>query len=215
MKVIAVVGQKGGSGKTMTSENLAVIAAQAGLKVLLVDLDPQITASKWGDRRTGDNPTVLSAQAGRLPHVLKAAEAQGADLVILDTPPKSAEITTEAARVAGLVLVPVRPQINDLETLPAIRDILTLAGSPKSAVVINSAPAKGQRHASAKAYAERVGFRVCHIVLHHFVDYGDAPIDGLAVSEFEPSGKAAAEFQELYKFVIEQVNSQTPELVSA
>lgn len=211
MKIIAVIGQKGGTGKTMTVENLAVSAAQAGHSVVLIDLDPQTTASNWGDRRESENPAVVSAQVARLKHVLKAAADQGADIVLLDTPARTSEASIEAAKAAHLVLIPTRPQINDLETLPALREVIKLAGEPPTLVVINAAPIRGQRHSDAKEAAERMGFTVCPVILYHRADYGDAPNDGQSVSEYQPAGKAALEIQELYKFTIELVNSQTPE----
>ena len=101
MKVIAVVGQKGGSGKTMTSENIAALATKAGLKVLVVDLDPQTNVCLWSDRRGTNSPMVVSAQVGRLSHVLKVAAEEGADMAILDTPPKATEVSTAASRAGS------------------------------------------------------------------------------------------------------------------
>ncbi len=207
MKTISILGQKGGTGKTTTALALAVAANQAGRSVVVIDLDPQTTATNWYDRRgSSDSLTVVSCQVARLRFVLEAAKNEGADLVIIDTPAKSSEAGIEAARSADMVLVPVRPQIYDLETLPAIRDILRLSGEPSSFVVINSAPIQGKRHIEAQEAAKSLGFAVCPIVLYLRAAYGDAPTTGQTVTEYEPESKAALEIEQLYKFTCKHLN---------
>ena len=228
MQVIAVIGQKGGTGKTTTAQNLAVAAAQDGHQVVLIDLDPQPTSANWGDRRSdgmalggagrgGDkwNVEVVSAQVARLRPVLEAAAAEGVTQVILDTAPRIAEGSLEAAKLADLVVVPVRPLINDLETLPALRELLLFAGAPLSWAVINAAPVQGTRHTEAQEIAASFGFEVAPVVLHQRSAFGDAPSEGLGVIEYEPRGKAAEEVIALYRFVNEHLNVQTPELQRA
>jgi chromosome partitioning protein len=200
MKVIAVVGQKGGSGKTTLAQNLAVASSLSGENVALIDLDSQPTSAKWGDRRTAETPAVVSAQVARLRPVLAAAQKQGATLAILDTPPRTSEATLAAVKEANLILVPVRPGVNDLETLPALRDLVTLAGSVRAYVVVNAAPAQGTLYAEAHRAAEGMGFEICPVVLRQRAAYGYAPSVGLGVIEYEPSGKAADEVRALHKF---------------
>ena len=206
MKVVAVIGQKGGTGKTTTAENLAVEAAGRGKTVALIDLDSQPTSATWGDRRESENPAVVSAQVARLRPVLDAARKQGTELVVLDTPPRTSEAALEAAKAADLVLVPVRPLINDMETLPALREVVTFAGSPPAFVVVNGASVQGTRHLDAQKAAEGMGFKVCPVVLHQRSAYGDAPSVGKGVTEYDPEGKAADEIRKLCKFVYKQLN---------
>jgi chromosome partitioning protein len=56
MFTVAVIGQKGGNGKTTVAIGLATTAAAVGEDVAVIDLDPQASAAKWKDRRTVDNP---------------------------------------------------------------------------------------------------------------------------------------------------------------
>ena len=60
MKTIALIGQKGGSGKTTIATALAVRAALDGKSVALIDLDPQGTATKWAELRGQDTPAIVS-----------------------------------------------------------------------------------------------------------------------------------------------------------
>ena len=211
MYTIAVVGQKGGTGKTTVAENLAVAGTKAGLVVAVIDLDPQTTATNWHNRREAENPTVVSCQAARLRFVLAEAKNNGVDLVILDTPGKSAEGAIEAAKASDLVLIPSPPVINDIETLPAFRDLLRVAGDRPALVIINNAPVQGTRHTDAQEVAKGYGFMVCPIVLFHRAAFYDSPAPGLGVQEYAPDGKAAQEIEQLYKFTIKLVHSYTGE----
>ena len=72
MKKMIVMSQKGGVGKTTSTINLSVAAMKAGHNVVVIDLDPQASATRWSDNREDDVPVVVSAHTIRLPEVLHA-----------------------------------------------------------------------------------------------------------------------------------------------
>lgn len=209
MKVVAIIGQKGGTGKTTVATGLAVASELAGLKTAVLDLDPQTNAANWSDRRQAEGPAVASIQPGRLRQTLKTLEEAQANFVFIDTPGKSDTAAVEAARVADLVLIPVRPQIFDLETLSAVRDTLRIAGSPTAFVVLNGIHPSATR--SPVEQRELIGsafsLPVCAVHLSHRSAYAEAPASGKAPQETEPGGKAAAELEALFAFVAQTTKS--------
>ncbi len=209
MKTLALIAQKGGTGKTTLALSLAVVAVRDGLNVAVIDLDPQTSAANWGDRRADGAPAVVCAPVGRLVQILDTARDNGADLAIIDTPGKSEQSSLAAARAADLVLIPTRPQIHDLETLPASKQIVELSGSTRAIAVLNAVSPYGRRHEEARAAIEQMGIEVCPAMVMQRAAFGDAPSNGQGVSEYEPGGKAAQEIEQVYKFIRQILNNQT------
>lgn len=207
MHTIAVISQKGGAGKTTLSVHLAVAAHLAGLRTAVIDLDPQATARKWGDRR-GAEPEVVSDHAERLADLTKAAEAGGADLLIIDTAPNADRASLLAAKAADLILIPCRPAKFDLEAIEATRDVAALAKKP-SAVVINAAPIRSAIVGEAIAGLEAQGVSVAPHIICGRVAFSHAVIDGRTALEIEPEGKAAEEVRALFAWACQQVGLTT------
>src|SRR3954447_25341519 len=213
MQTIALIAQKGGTGKTTMAVSLAVAAHQAGRNVAVIDLDPQASAANWKDRRSAETPAVVSTHVPRLAHVLETARQERVDLVIIDTPGKSEQAALAAAKAADLVLIPCRPQIYHIETLAATNEIIELAGGRPAFVILNAVPPQGRRHEEAKAAIEEMGLAVCPAAFVQRAAFGDAPNAGQSAAEFEPDGKAAQEILLVYKFVSDLLKKSTSERV--
>ena len=109
MKIVSVINQKGGSGKTTLALHLAVAASQAGRNTAVIDLDPQASSANWGDRRQAKGPVVRSAHASRLPQELQQIQDAGGEVVVVDTAPHADSAALEAAHASDLILIPCRP----------------------------------------------------------------------------------------------------------
>lgn len=116
-KVITVAQQKGGSGKTTLAINLAVEFARQGMKIALLDTDPQGSLGRWFMTRRealGDPGLDLStASAWGVSYECEKLRKTN-DLVIVDTPPKVDADLRPALREADLVLIPVATSQVDL-----------------------------------------------------------------------------------------------------
>lgn len=201
MQTISLIAQKGGTGKTTLALSLAVAAEADGKPTLIIDLDPQASACKWGDRREGEGPAVVDAQPSRLAQALEKAEAAGIKLAIIDTPARIEQAAAEAARASDLVVIPCKPSIYDVETLQNTIDLVQSRAKRPPIVVLNSVPPQGARHEQAMQAVRAMGIAVCPILIGQRVAFEYAAQLGQSVAEFEPGGKAAQEIQQLYKSI--------------
>jgi chromosome partitioning protein len=190
MRVITIASQKGGSGKTTLALHLAVEAERSGETAVIVDLDPQASATGWKDSRDGDTPAVVSIAPARLEQALRTAREHGANLVLVDTAPQVESPTLAAARLSDLILVPCRPAILDLRAIGATLDIARLAKKP-AAVVLNAVPARGSLAAEAIEAIAAYDVPVAPVHLGQRAAFVHALTAGQVAQEYEPGGKAA------------------------
>lgn len=198
MKTVAVISQKGGSGKSTLSIHLATEATRAGKKALLVDLDPQGNAARWASRR-GDLPPDVSAESpASIATVLEDAKNEEYDLVFFDTAPNADRTALQAAKAADLVLIPCRPSQFDIEAIGATLDLCEVA-KRQAMVVLNAAPVRSRVVGEARDAMTGRNATVCPVIIRERVALRHCMPDGRVAAEINPDSAAAKEITALYK----------------
>ena len=185
MKIIACLNEKGGTGKSTLSINLATALHRRGQRVVLVDADPQGTARDWraASPEAADLPPVVALDR---PQMLASIANLAADVVIIDTPAKAEAMTAGVVRVANVALVVIQPSGADIWASAAavklIKQKLDVGGQIDAAFVLNrtSAGTKLSREVGAGAWNE-YGLDQMDAVIGNRVAFAQAMTDGLSV----------------------------------
>jgi chromosome partitioning protein len=206
MKTIAIISQKGGAGKTTLAIHLAVAAELDGKATVILDLDPQASATTWRDLRKAETPFVESIQHTQLAKYLESVKNNGAEFCFLDTAPHSESAALAAARVADLILIPCRPAILDLQAIGNSIELARLAGKT-AFVVINGVPSPHGKSLAKEAIEAIEIYKtpVCPVHIGHRIAFQHCLKEGLAVQEYDEKSKANQEIKQLYMWVCEGV----------
>lgn len=197
---IAIISQKGGAGKTTLSINLAVEAERNNLSSLVLDLDPQASATEWSDIRDNDFPVVVSVHTARIKQLLVKAQDNNTKFVFIDTAPHSENTALESAKLADLVLIPCRAGILDIKAIKSSLNICDLA-QVESLVLLNALPSQSSIAQEARQAIETIGGKVCEYSIGQRVIFNHAMTAGLGVVEFDLKSKASQEIQKIFQLI--------------
>lgn len=197
-RVIAVINQKGGTGKTTLAFNLAGGLARRG-RTLVLDGDPQGSATQWAGLAA--DPDTAAPEVRPAAHAIGSSvrELRGeTDYLVVDCPPTlESGAASEAMQAADVVLIPVLPSPMDLWGTVRLSDELTEARdrNPGLAIyfVVNqveprSALSRAMQHALAEFEFPALSARV-----HRRAIYRHAALEGLTVYDMGRRGIAAAQ----------------------
>ena len=208
-KIVAVLNQKGGAGKTTLSTNLARALQLDGDKVLLIDSDPQGSARDWNAAGNGELLPVVGLDRPTLAKDIQAIQ-DNQDWLIIDGAPQIAELAIAAIKCADMILIPVQPSPYDVWACEDLVDIIKTRqevtnGKPKAAFIISRVIKNTQLSKEIGEALEGYGLPVFKNFTSQRVIYPKSAATGLTVLDAESLGDAAAEIkaiaQELKEFL--------------
>jgi len=203
-KIYSVMSQKGGAGKTTLAINLAVQSKLRGNNSLIIDIDPQASATKWADVRGVNNePLVTSSFAARLNNVINVACENNIQEIFIDTPPHSQRDSQIASEISDIIIIPCRPNLFDLQAIDNTIGLAKMANKPFilvfNAIHHTSSLAEEAKEALIKKYGDSIN--ICPQMIVQRLCYVHASTNGQAVQEYEPSSKATLEIQNVYNYI--------------
>lgn len=208
--IILIGSQKGGCGKSTTAANICAELARQGKDVMLVDADRQGTASNWiSDRNQNTSLTKIhSIQKFDNIHETLSDLAKRYEYVVVDSAGRDSRELRTGMSAADVLIVPFRPSQPDLDTLPALQDIIAMALDLNSKLrvkaLLTMAPTNPivNETQDAKIYlADYPVLKLMNTIIRDRKIYRDCMSEGKGVVEMD-NGKARGEIQCLVQEIV-------------
>lgn len=198
-RLISVLNQKGGPGKTTTTMQLAAGLAKHGFRVMVVDADESNNAMVWAGMAPEEAPfpaTVvnLAGAGGKVAQEVRKHVGHY-DIIVCDGPPSASSAVTQAlAVIADLVIIPVQPTGNDDNSLtPMVRVVeqaMALNPDLQARLLFNRVKPATRLHKALMKSMVRHGISAFNVTLGDRVTYAESMVAGTTALDF---GDEAAE----------------------
>jgi chromosome partitioning protein len=205
MPIIAVVNQKGGTGKTTVATNLAVLFAGQTGEVLLVDADPQQSALEWQRDRPAYLPqvSVIGLPAPNLHREIPRLQTKYG-VILIDGGGRVTATARATVAVADFLLVPTLASLPDARSTQrffqeVVEEVAAIKGRVSGAILFSMVKTGTVFNVSGQGQIKDLGYPVLETTLSHRITYQEAFAQGMSVAEYDPRSKAAEEVQALFQ----------------
>jgi chromosome partitioning protein len=185
VQVISVLNQKGGTGKTTVTLNIAKCLQIIGFKVLVIDSDPQGSLRDWNEANEKTILPIIGMDRETLVTDLKAVK-DGYDIIVIDGAPRVEKLMGAAIKVSNLVVIPVQPSPFDIsasaDLVCVIQDRQEITnGKPKAVFLPSSSKGNLVTTKEIKEDLKDYGFKVLDQNTSNLLVYLDTPRYGETV----------------------------------
>lgn len=201
--LVAVVNGKGGVGKTTSAVNLASVWGEKQ-DVLLVDADPQGSATWWVQRSEKGMDFDLS-QETKTELLANLHQLQEYDLIVIDTPPAlRSEVLTAVIKASNYVVLPTPPAPMDLSALIETVQTAVMPLKVTYRVLLTKVDSRSLKETlEAQSTLLELGIPACHAFIRNYKAHEKAVLEGVAVKEWR--GQKAKEAAADYRRVAEEL----------
>lgn len=205
-KVITIAQQKGGSGKTTLTAQLAVGLMCARARVAVIDLDPQASLSIWQAKRTAtleeaNELTHLQMPGWRLGREIDRLKREGFDFILIDSHPHNPAEFVASIRMADLALIPIQPSPMDVWASGPVFQVARAEGTP-TLVVLNRVNHRAAIFDQISDMLHQMKVECAQTTLGNRVAFATSMLRGLGVCETESASSSVA-VQEIFDLVRE------------
>ncbi len=199
--IISLLNQKGGVGKTTLAVHLADALSRRGMRLMLIDADPQGSALDWAALREAQDAFPVVGLPKPTLHKELPKLAAGYDLLIVDGAPRVYDVARSAILASDIVLVPVQPSPYDVWAAKEIVDLLVEVREFKEHLrrafvinrkIVNTAIGRDVTEALAAYELPVLAAQVCQRV-----PFAECAAEGKTVLETAPGSTAAREIEAL------------------
>ncbi|MEV4902887.1 ParA family protein [Citricoccus sp. NPDC055426] len=210
MRIVAIVNEKGGVGKTTTVMALAALAAETE-RVLVVDLDPQGSAVDWGSAaEESGNELAFQIVTAKNPEDLGRMRTLNFDLIVVDTPGnlQNAELLRKIAEYSDHVILPTEPTA--MAVRPLVRtwkDVVDPTGTSYSVLLTRADPRVPRDVEDTRELLTGLQLTVLEPYVRSYKVHERASIDGTVVTGYERnrmSEKASGDYRDVLKALRKQ-----------